>query len=163
MTGHDLKVARARLDMSQSDLARVLGVTEGSISRWENSHTPKIDPLLTLLVDRVIAISSGPNSKQHGVALKHGICQGPTYALFTLLSIVYDDTGVVESCCSNCGAFLWVFIEQVNDSRRWALFPCGGSGTEMDLVPGDDGHWPTFGVRCGACVARKESTPNATA
>lgn len=37
MTGHDLKLWRARLAWSQHDLATALGLTAGAVARWEQT------------------------------------------------------------------------------------------------------------------------------
>jgi transcriptional regulator with XRE-family HTH domain len=93
MTGHQLRVARARLGISQADLARVLLVTESSISRWENSDAPKIDPTHRELLLVVVQVSNLPDAREHGQDITLGLRASSTYALFCLLAIANGAVG----------------------------------------------------------------------
>lgn len=48
-SGKELRFLRCELDMSQADLARVLGVTDQSVARWEKGQTEPNGPAVLSL------------------------------------------------------------------------------------------------------------------
>ena len=54
MDGHELKVRRVRLRMSQLQLARRLGVNQETISRWETGEVKIRHPVILLLAMRYL-------------------------------------------------------------------------------------------------------------
>lgn len=53
MTGKDMRAYRAKHGITQSDLARYLGVVRNTISRWETGGY-KIDKAIAFLLSRTV-------------------------------------------------------------------------------------------------------------
>lgn len=60
---HTIKSMREHLKITQSELAKMLGVTQGAVSQWENGTTrpdikllPKLAQILKCTVDELLGI-----------------------------------------------------------------------------------------------------------
>lgn len=53
MTPADIRAWREERGLSQADLARALGVTQATVSRWETGERPPPLPMLRLALERL--------------------------------------------------------------------------------------------------------------
>ena len=90
LTGHEVRFLRKYLGWSGADLARRIGVTPESVSRWENEHEP-----IGLVPDRTLRLMVAlekPVDNYHASALEIITADDPKPAA---LNVAVKDSGYV--------------------------------------------------------------------
>lgn len=91
MQGTKIELARRRLGLSKTGLARILGVGPSTVYRWESRLKPPIDPFHERLLTIVIDVAESPRPSDLGWELEKMSEDDPMRALYMLLGMAFND------------------------------------------------------------------------